>query len=260
MTLSVVGATKRYHSRTVVDAVDLEVRPGQIVGLLGPSGAGKSTLFKMLVGEISPDGGAFTVDGTDISQHPIESRVRAGVGYVAQSAQLFGALTVEKNLMLALQVVGYPQSEHRQRLANLVDEFQLTNLMDAPFRSLSGGQKRLVALAVAATAEPKYVLLDEPFAQLDPIIAEVICQIVQRWAARGCGVVLSSHKLDIAFSILDEAYILRDGKVVAQATTTEIAHSRHLRELLAGIGQADWQFGFVNIDQDEGAKPESVSE
>jgi lipopolysaccharide export system ATP-binding protein len=233
-TLSARGLVKAYRKRRVVSDVDVEVSQGEIVGLLGPNGAGKTTTFYMVVGLISPDRGKVFLDEQELTRWPMYKRARAGLGYLAQEPSIFRKLTVEENILAILETLGLKRSERKQRLEKLLDELGLRHLRKAKAYSLSGGERRRLEITRALVAEPKFMLLDEPFAGVDPIAVHDIQQIVAELRHRGIGVIISDHNVEQTLDIVDRAYIMYDGKVRMSGTVAELVWNEEVAEIYFG--------------------------
>jgi lipopolysaccharide export system ATP-binding protein len=233
-TLSARGLVKAYRKRRVVADVDVEVSQGEIVGLLGPNGAGKTTTFYMIVGLISPDQGKVFLDDTDLSRWPMYKRARAGLGYLAQEPSIFRKLTVEQNILAILETLGLKRAERKARLERLLDELGLRHLRKAKAYSLSGGERRRLEITRALVAEPKFMLLDEPFAGVDPIAVHDIQQIVAELRHRGIGVIISDHNVEQTLDIVDRAYIMYDGRVGVSGTVSELVWNDEVAEVYFG--------------------------
>ena len=233
--LSAENLSKRYRLRQVVKDITLEVRDGEVVGLLGPNGAGKTTAFYMIVGLVGCDGGRIILDGRDLSRLPMHRRARLGLGYLPQEASVFRKLSVEKNIMAVLQLRPELSRADRQRLLEeLLDELHISHVRTSLGLSLSGGERRRVEIARALAAEPRFVLLDEPFAGVDPISVLDIQRIVRHLAERGIGVLITDHNVRETLNICARAYILNDGAVIAAGTPEEILDNEHVREVYLG--------------------------
>ncbi len=229
------GLAKSYRRRQVVRDASLEVGAGEIVGLLGPNGAGKTTCFYMIVGLIRPDGGRIELRGEDITDQPMHVRARRGIGYLPQEASVFRKLTVAENLMAVLELRKDLDAAGRRRvLDELLQEFHVTHLRDSLGISLSGGERRRVEIARALAANPQFVLLDEPFAGVDPISVVDIQQIIHHLAKRGIGVLITDHNVRETLGICDRAYILGEGRIIAVGTPQEILENQRVREIYLG--------------------------
>ena len=230
------GLVKQYRGRKVVDGVSLHFRQGEIVGLLGPNGAGKTTSFYMIVGQIRPDRGKVLLDGTDITRLPMYRRARLGIGYLAQEASIFRKLSVRENLMLVLEMTGCPARERRPRADQLLGELDMLERADAKGYVLSGGERRRVEIARALAANPSFLLLDEPFAGIDPKAIEDIQSVVRQLKARGIGVLITDHNVRETLGIVDRAYVLVDGQVIAEGDADGIATNELVRKHYLGEG------------------------
>ncbi len=225
---------KTYGRRPVVRGVSLYVRQGEAVGLLGPNGAGKTTVFYMITGLIAADSGAILLDGTDVTMLPIFRRARLGVGYLPQEASVFRGLSVADNIRAILEVRKLPRPERERVLSELLHEFQIEHLAHSPAVALSGGERRRVEIARALAAEPRYILLDEPFAGIDPIAINDIRQLVRRLTARGIGVLVTDHNVRETLGLIDRAYIIHDGQVLTEGTPQEIVAHPEVRQHYLG--------------------------
>jgi lipopolysaccharide export system ATP-binding protein len=233
-TLQTHALTKSYGGRTVVRGVDLEVAAGEIVGLLGPNGAGKTTTFYMAVGLVAPDSGRVTLDGTDVTRDPMYVRARKGIGYLPQEPSIFRGLTVEQNVMAILETLGIDAGERRTRLAALLAELHLTRLAKAQAYTLSGGERRRVEITRALVISPKVILLDEPFAGIDPIAVGDIQQIIFHLRERGIGVLITDHNVRETMRITDRAYIVHDGVIFRSGTPQALAADEEVRRIYLG--------------------------
>lgn len=228
------GLTKIYRNRRVVDNVDIEVSQGGIVGLLGPNGAGKTTTFYMMVGLIPPAAGTVHLDEEDLTRTPMYQRARKGVGYLAQEPSIFRRLSVEDNVMAILETLGLPASEETARLEELLGELGLTGLRKSKAYSLSGGERRRLEITRALVQRPKFMLLDEPFAGIDPIAVHDIQEIVRGLKDRGIGVVISDHNVEQTLEIVDRAYIMYEGKIRVSGTVSELVWNDEVAEIYLG--------------------------
>ncbi len=233
-TLSARGLTKAYKRRRVVDNVDIDLSQGEIVGLLGPNGAGKTTTFYMIVGLERPDAGSISIDGTDISRLPMYKRARRGVGYLAQEPSIFRKLTVEDNVKAILETQSLSNEEQDERLQHLLDELSIKYLRDVPAYKLSGGERRRLEITRALVTSPKFMLLDEPFAGVDPIAVNDIQAIVAGLRHRGIGVLITDHNVEQTFDIVDRAYIMFEGKVQVSGTVRELVFDDRVADLYLG--------------------------
>jgi len=233
--LSVDSVTRSFAGRQVVKAVSINVYSGEIVGLLGPNGAGKTTTFYMCVGLIAPDSGTITLDGEEITRLPVFLRAQKGIGYLPQEPSVFRKLTVSQNIMAILETMEFPSVAARQaRLAELLAELGLTRLAGNLASSLSGGERRRVEITRALARSPNFILLDEPFAGIDPIAIRDIQEIVYKLKAKGIGVLITDHNVRETLGICDRAYILVDGKVLVDGAPDLIANSEEARRYYLG--------------------------
>jgi lipopolysaccharide export system ATP-binding protein len=233
-TLRSDGLVKQYRRRKVVDEVSIEVSQGEIVGLLGPNGAGKTTTFYMVVGLIRPDKGRVFLDDRELTDTPMYKRARIGVGYLAQEPSVFRKLTVEDNIMAILETMDLRRGERKERLERLLGELGLTPLRKAKAYSLSGGERRRLEITRALVSQPKFMLLDEPFAGVDPIAVHDIQQIVADLRHRGIGVIISDHNVEQTLEIVDRAYIMYDGRVRVSGTVAELVWNDDVAEIYFG--------------------------
>ncbi|HEX6133015.1 MAG TPA: LPS export ABC transporter ATP-binding protein [Longimicrobiales bacterium] len=233
-TLYARGLVKAYRRRRVVADVDVAVSQGEIVGLLGPNGAGKTTTFYMIVGLIGPDQGKVFLDERELTRTPMYKRARAGIGYLAQEPSIFRKLTVEENILAILETMRLKRSERKQRLERVLDELGLKHLRKARAYSLSGGERRRLEITRALVSEPKFMLLDEPFAGVDPIAVHDIQQIVADLRHRGIGVIITDHNVEQTLDIVDRAYIMYDGKVRVSGTVAELVWNDEVAEIYFG--------------------------
>jgi len=227
---------KSYRRRPVVREVSLTLRRGEVVGLLGPNGAGKTTCFYMITGLIPADYGMITLDGTDVTTLPMHRRARLGIGYLPQEASIFRGLTVEENIMAVLELVERQRSRRQHKLDELLGEFSITHLRRTPAPALSGGERRRVEIARALATDPDFILLDEPFAGVDPIAVGDIRGLVSHLRERGIGVLITDHNVRETLSIIDRAYILHDGQVLKQGTPQDIVDDEAVRRVYLGDG------------------------
>jgi lipopolysaccharide export system ATP-binding protein len=233
--LSAHGLIKRYRRRTVVADVSLTVSAGEIVGLLGPNGAGKTTSFYMVVGLVGTDGGRIELDGEDITRQPMHARARMGVGYLPQEASVFRKLSVADNIMAILELRDDLNSEGRQsELERLLGELHISHVREGLGMSLSGGERRRCEIARALAANPRFILLDEPFAGVDPIALIDIQQIVRHLSQRGIGVLITDHNVRETLGICDRGYILAEGKVIAEGTPKQLLENETVRRVYLG--------------------------
>ena len=238
------GLQKTYGSRTVVKDVSLDVRKGEVVGLLGPNGAGKTTSFYMIVGLVRADAGEITIDGEPIAHKPIHRRARMGLSYLPQEASIFRKLSVEENVRAVLELQREPDSQGRlvplsksrieERLAELLADLRVDHLRHSPALALSGGERRRVEIARALATQPRFILLDEPFAGIDPIAVIEIQRIIGFLKSRGIGVLITDHNVRETLGICDHAFIISDGHVLAQGTPSEIVDNAEVRRVYLG--------------------------
>jgi len=225
---------KKYRSRTVVKGVSVEVEQGEIVGLLGPNGAGKTTTFYMIVGLVTPLTGKIYLDNTDITKEPVYKRAQKGVGYLAQEASVFRKLSVEDNIKAVLEMSGMTKEEQRERLENLIDEFGLQKIRKSLGIQLSGGERRRTEIARALAIKPKFILLDEPFAGVDPIAVEDIQEIVGKLKEKNIGILITDHNVHETLSITDRAYLLFEGSILKAGNAKELAEDEQVRRVYLG--------------------------
>jgi lipopolysaccharide export system ATP-binding protein len=225
---------KTYSKRNVVDGVSIQVNRGEVVGLLGPNGAGKTTSFYMLTGMVQPNSGKIFLDDTEITHEPMYKRARCGVGYLAQEASVFTKLSVEDNLKLVLQMTGMNPSEQAEKLESLLTEFSIQHIRKSIAMLLSGGERRRTEIARSLVMDPDFILLDEPFAGIDPIAVEEIQKIIQGLKVRGIGVLITDHNVRETLAITDRAYLLYEGKILKEGTITELANDEVARRLYLG--------------------------
>ncbi|UNP88815.1 LPS export ABC transporter ATP-binding protein [Aeromonas encheleia] len=233
--LKAVGLQKSYKRRMVVSDVSLEVGTGQIVGLLGPNGAGKTTSFYMIVGLVQRDAGLITIDDQDISLQPMHIRARNGIGYLPQEASIFRRLSVFDNLMGVMQTrKGLNREEREDKVERLLEEFNITHIRDSLGQSLSGGERRRVEIARALAAEPRFILLDEPFAGVDPISVIDIKKIIQHLKERGLGVLITDHNVRETLDVCEKAYIVSHGKMIAEGAPADILADEQVKRVYLG--------------------------
>jgi len=233
-TLRTHELTKSYSGRTVVRRVSIEVASGEIVGLLGPNGAGKTTTFYMTVGLTAPDSGRVDLDGRDVTRDPMYVRARKGIGYLPQEPSIFRGLTVEQNILAILETTGADRETRRRRTAELLAELGLTALAKSPAFTLSGGERRRAEITRALVMEPRFILLDEPFAGIDPIAVTEIQKIVFHLKERGIGVLMTDHNVRETLRITDRAYIVHDGAIFRSGTPVELAADEDVRRIYLG--------------------------
>ncbi|MCW5626078.1 MAG: LPS export ABC transporter ATP-binding protein [Burkholderiales bacterium] len=232
--LRAVGLKKRYKARTVVKDVSLDVKSGEVVGLLGPNGAGKTTCFYMIVGLVSLDGGEIWLDAGNVSRLPIHRRARLGLSYLPQEPSIFRKLTVAENVRAVLELRNLPEAETAEKLESLLHDLHVTHLKNSPAVSLSGGERRRVEIARALAGEPRFILLDEPFAGVDPIAVIEIQRIIRFLKDRGIGVLITDHNVRETLGICDRAYIINDGTVLACGHPEEIVYNDAVRKVYLG--------------------------
>jgi len=225
---------KIYGGRKVVNNIDLNIFPGEVVGLLGPNGAGKTTTFYMIVGLIRPDGGSIFLNGEDISKYPMYLRAKKGLNYLPQEPSIFRKLTVAENILAILETLNMDSGQRKERLDSLLGELDLTSLADNPAYSLSGGERRRVEITRALVTSPKYILLDEPFAGIDPLAVADIQKIIYKLKAKGIGVVISDHNVRETLSVCDRAYIVNEGSILVEGDPDTIASCELAKKIYFG--------------------------
>ena len=225
---------KQYGARRVVDNVSFEVAPGEVVGLLGPNGAGKTTSFYMVVGLVQPDSGQIHIGPENLTRQPMYVRSRKGIGYLPQEVSVFRKLSVEDNIAAILELQPLSRSEQRDRLETLLDEFQLQKVRKSRGDVLSGGEKRRTEIARALATDPAFILLDEPFAGVDPIAVEDIQHIVEQLRARGIGILITDHNVQETLHITDRAYLLFEGRILKHGTAEDLAADETVRRVYLG--------------------------
>lgn len=234
MVITTDNLVKIYNTRHVVDGVSISVEQGSVVGLLGPNGAGKTTTFYMIVGIEKPDAGTVMLDGKDISAMPMYERARAGIGYLPQEASIFSKMTVEDNIMAILETTDRNASEREAKMNALLDEFRLNHVRKSEGKALSGGERRRVEIARALATDPAFILLDEPFAGIDPIAVADIQGMIAHLAQRGIGVLITDHNVRETLSIVDKAYILAEGHILLHGDSETIANDPVARKYYLG--------------------------
>lgn len=234
MVITTDNLVKIYNTRHVVDGVRISVEQGSVVGLLGPNGAGKTTTFYMIVGIEKPDAGTVMLDGKDISAMPMYERARAGIGYLPQEASIFSKMTVEDNIMAILETTDLNASEREAKMNALLDEFRLNHVRKSEGKALSGGERRRVEIARALATDPAFILLDEPFAGIDPIAVADIQGMIAHLAQRGIGVLITDHNVRETLSIVDKAYILAEGHILLHGDSETIANDPVARKYYLG--------------------------
>ena len=234
MRLYTKDLVKRYKTRTVVDHVSIEVNQGEIVGLLGPHGAGKTTTFYMIVGLIKPNEGSIFLEDQELTNEPVYKRAQKGVGYLAQEASVFRRLSVEDNIRAVLQMTNFTKEYQKERLENLIEEFRLTKVRQSLGIQLSGGERRRTEIARAVAINPKFILLDEPFAGVDPIAVEDIQSIVATLKNKNIGVIITDHNVHETLSITDRTYLLFEGRILKAGTAEDLANDEMVRKVYLG--------------------------
>lgn len=232
--LEIVNLRKSYRKRLVIRDVSLKLGRGEVVALLGPNGSGKTTCFYSIAGLVTPEGGKVIIDGRDVTTLPMYRRARLGIGYLPQEMSIFRGMTVEDNIMAILEIAAPDKRKRRKRLEELLSEFSIEHLRRASALALSGGERRRVEIARCLAAGPKYVLLDEPFAGVDPIAVGEIRHLVADLKNRGIGVLITDHNVQETLQIVDRAYILHDGKVLMSGTTQEVIQDENVRRVYLG--------------------------
>lgn len=234
MKLKAVNITKKYGDRYVVKGVSVEVERGEIVGLLGPNGAGKTTSFYMIVGMIQPNEGNIYIDNVDITHDAMYQRAQKGIGYLAQEASVFRKLTVEENIMSVLQFTNFTPQQQKEKLESLIEEFHLTKVRKNRGDLLSGGERRRTEIARALATDPNFILLDEPFAGVDPIAVEDIQSIVAHLKDKNIGILITDHNVRETFAITDRTYLMFEGKILKEGTPEELAADELVRKVYLG--------------------------
>jgi lipopolysaccharide export system ATP-binding protein len=234
MILRAEHLVKKYKTRTVVNEVSVYVQQGEIVGLLGPNGAGKTTTFYMIVGLIKPNEGKIFLEDQEITPLPMYQRAKKGIGYLAQEASVFRKLTVEENILAVLEMRDYTKQQRKEKTEQLIEEFSLQKVRKSLGMSLSGGERRRTEIARALAVDPSFVLLDEPFAGVDPIAVEEIQTIVARLKSKNIGILITDHNVDETLSITDRAYLMVDGKLFKSGTAEELANDPQVRKVYLG--------------------------
>ena len=234
--LEAVGLVKTYGRRRVVDGVDFQVDEGEIVGLLGPNGAGKTTSFRMTCGLVEPDAGRVMLNEADVTSLPMYQRAQQGMGYLAQESSVFRKLTVEQNLLGVMEMLGMDRTRREKRCTELLEEFNITKLRKSTASTLSGGERRRLEIARALASRPNYMLLDEPFAGIDPIAVADIQQLVRHLTQRGIGVLITDHNVRETLGLIDRAYIIHAGEVLTHGRADEVVANPDVRRLYLGEG------------------------
>ncbi len=232
--LKATNLVKQYSKRAVVDGVSVSVKQGEIVGLLGPNGAGKTTTFYMITGMIKPNSGEILLDGDDISSQPMYKRARLGIGYLPQEASIFRKMSVYQNIYSVLEFMAMDKADREDKANELMKEFGITQIATCKGYVLSGGERRRTEIARAIASDPKFILLDEPFAGIDPIAVEEIMKIVAKLKNKGIGVLITDHNVHETLSIVDRGYILIEGKIFRQGSSDELAGDEMVRKLYLG--------------------------
>ncbi len=234
ISLAVRDLSKRYRRREVVKGVSLEIAPGEVVGLLGPNGAGKTTIFYMMVGLVRPDAGSVWLSGEDVTRLPMHRRARLGLGYLPQEPSIFRRLSVRENIMAFLEETPLSPGEREEQLARILAEMRIAHVADTAGYSLSGGERRRVEIARALVISPSFLLLDEPFAGIDPISVADLQQVILGLKERGIGVIITDHNVRDTLKVCDRAYIISDGEILLSGRPEEIAESPRVREIYLG--------------------------
>ncbi len=232
--LEIKGLTKSYDGREVVKGVDILVKRGEIVGLLGPNGAGKTTTFYMVVGIIPPNSGSIIFDNQDITGLPIHSRARYGIGYLSQEPSIFRKLTVEENILAILETLPISRTERNRRLKNLLEELNIAHLAKSRAYTLSGGERRRLEITRALVTNPSFILLDEPFSGIDPIVVSEAQEIIKELKELGLGILLTDHNVRETLSITDRAYLIAEGKILIAGSAQDLINSPRAREIYLG--------------------------
>lgn len=232
--LQVMNLRKSYKKRLVLRDVSLQLGRGEVVALLGPNGSGKTTCFYTIAGLVTPEAGQVLLDGRDVTALPMYRRARLGIGYLPQEVSIFRGLSAEDNILAVLEIAEPDRHKRRERLEELLSEFSITHIRHAPALALSGGERRRVEIARCLAAGPRYLLLDEPFAGVDPIAVDEIRQLVRALKSRGLGVLITDHNVRETLEIVDRAYILHDGRVLKTGTTEEIIRDETVRRVYLG--------------------------
>lgn len=248
------GLVKRYGKRTVVNDVNFDVRQGEIVGLLGPNGAGKTTSFYMTTGLIVPDGGHIYLGEQEVTDYPVYKRARSGIGYLAQEASVFRKMSVEDNIMSVLEMTGKPRAYQLQKLEELIKEFRLQKVRKNLGDQLSGGERRRTEIARCLAIEPKFIMLDEPFAGVDPIAVEDIQHIVWRLKYRNIGILITDHNVHETLNITDRAYLLFEGRILFKGKPDELAQNSIVKEKYLGSNFVLQKKDFQLLDEEKRRK------
>ena len=235
-TLSVKGLSKSFGEKRAVDDVSLEIEGGEVVGLLGPNGAGKTTAFYLITGLVKPTGGSVYLDGEDLTTYPMYMRARRGIGYLPQEPSVFRKLTVEENILAILETLDMPKGEMRRRLEELLGELGISSIAKRKAYTLSGGEQRRVEITRALVLSPLFILLDEPFAGIDPIAVVDIQNIIFQLQSKGIGIIITDHNVRETLGVCDRAYIINEGRILEKGTPEEIALSKRARKIYLGEG------------------------
>ena len=254
MELRAEGLVKRYGKRTVVNDVSINVRQGEIVGLLGPNGAGKTTSFYMTTGLVIPNDGHIFIDNTEITDFPVYKRARAGIGYLPQEASVFRKLSVEDNIMAVLELTGKPRQYQLDKLESLIREFRLGKVRKNKGDQLSGGERRRTEIARCLAIDPKFIMLDEPFAGVDPIAVEDIQHIVWQLKYRNIGILITDHNVQETLTITDRAYLLFEGRILFQGAPEELAENKIVREKYLSNSFVLRKKNFQTLDEERRAR------
>lgn len=234
--LRAVDLNKKYGQRQVVENVSLEVKEGEVVGLLGPNGAGKTTVFSIIIGLVDADGGQVLLNNEDLTNYPVFIRARKGLGFLSQESSIFRGLTVEENLLLVLQTISDVNSfeASREKAQNILREFRLQELSGKRASQLSGGERRKLEIARAMVRQPQFLLLDEPFSELDPKAVADLQEIIRKLKEKGLGILLTDHRVREALKIVDKIYIMNNGKIIAEGRAEEVLEKKEVREIYLG--------------------------
>jgi len=232
--LEIKGLSKSYDGREVVKGVDIEVKRGEIVGLLGPNGAGKTTTFYMVVGVIPPNAGKIIFDNNDLTSLSIHERARFGIGYLSQEPSVFRKLSVEENILAILETLPLSRPERKRRLKNLLEELNISHLAKNKAYTLSGGERRRLEITRALVTNPSFILLDEPFSGIDPIVVNEAQEIIKELKERGLGILLTDHNVRETLSITDRAYLIAEGKILISGTADDLLNSQQARQIYLG--------------------------
>ena len=257
LVLRTEGLVKRYGKRTVVNDVSFDVKQGEIVGLLGPNGAGKTTSFYMTTGLVVPNGGHIFLGDEEVTNYPVYKRARAGIGYLAQEASVFRKMSVEDNILSVLEMTGKPRDYQLEKLESLIKEFRLQKVRKNKGDQLSGGERRRTEIARCLAIEPKFIMLDEPFAGVDPIAVEDIQQIVWHLKYRNIGILITDHNVDETLTITDRAYLLFEGRILFQGSPEELAENKVVREKYLTTSFVLRKKDFQLIDEERRAREKS---